>query len=229
MVYQLPSRILISLWSLEIEMHFYLLAPLFMLVFKLKNAPLRWFVYFSYIAISYLIKHNFVSNNFTLFSCLYYFVGGMMLSEVMILHANRFRFRYDFLMWVFAGISLFFVSFTFFGYMTSTVKFISSLVFFYYSFVNKLAKKILSISIITTIGGMCYSIYIIHMGVVLYFNPYIENIVNFKNHQLDSAVNLVLLSSTIMLFSTLLYVLVERPTMKKDWYKKLNCKTKADC
>ncbi len=84
------------------------------------------------------------------------------------------------------------------------------------AFRGRLAFRILGIPWITTIGGMCYTIYMYHWLMI-------SMLVRLANHLqthilwLDLLVYFVLMSAVIVLVCSILFAFFERPFMRRDW------------
>jgi len=78
----------------------------------------------------------------------------------------------------------------------------------------------MSLQVITIIGGMCYSIYLLH---VLIMSGVLQGLASMP--LLHGAVGIivyaVLLLAAVLIFSAIFYRLIEQPCMRKDWFKKL--------
>jgi peptidoglycan/LPS O-acetylase OafA/YrhL len=91
---------------------------------------------------------------------------------------------------------------------------------FYYVIFHK-ALRFLSYPVITNIGGMCYSIYMLHSPIIYVFGKYVVHYSFSKYSLVNYSIYLILLVSVIMLISSIFYLLVERPCMERDWHKKI--------
>jgi len=101
------------------------------------------------------------------------------------------------------------------------IKLFITLLLFYVAITNDKLKKFLSIEIIAIIGGMCYSIYLVHMGVYGLMRHHFFSI-QFSNIAVVSLLIQLCISVFIVLIvSGVFFLLIEKPTMEKDWYKKI--------
>jgi peptidoglycan/LPS O-acetylase OafA/YrhL len=95
---------------------------------------------------------------------------------------------------------------------------------FYLVLFNTNLKKLMSLQVITIIGGMCYSIYLLH---VLIMSGVSQGLVELPI--LHGAVGVVgyavLLIAAVLIFSAVFYRLIEQPCMRRDWWKKIFNKT----
>lgn len=98
---------------------------------------------------------------------------------------------------------------------------LSSIFFLYYYVLFHKIFKILSFKLITNIGGMCYSIYLIHYPIIsMIGNPLLKH--TFSEYSfVNTSIYTFILIFFIMIISGCFFLLVERPCMDKDWYKKL--------
>jgi peptidoglycan/LPS O-acetylase OafA/YrhL len=79
----------------------------------------------------------------------------------------------------------------------------------------------LSIKIIAVTGGMCYSIYLLHMGIYglmrhkfFYTNP-------CGNVTLNIIFLYCLSVIIVLIISSIFFLLIEKPTMRKNWYRNI--------
>jgi peptidoglycan/LPS O-acetylase OafA/YrhL len=74
------------------------------------------------------------------------------------------------------------------------------------------------------IGGMCYSIYLLHYALFHFVVPYTSNIQLGMGYKMDYLVQIIIALPIMLLVTTVFYLLVERPCMDMDWPKKLKSK-----
>ena len=88
------------------------------------------------------------------------------------------------------------------------------------AFRGTLAFRVLGYSWITTIGGMCYTIYMYHW---LMISLLIRPAIHLQTHilWLDLLILFVVMSAVIVPVCALLFVFFERPFMRRDWPAKL--------
>lgn len=95
-----------------------------------------------------------------------------------------------------------------------------SLLFFTSAFRGKIVHGLLGHRLLTTIGGMCYTIYMYHW---LMISGLIRFTIQFSTHifWLDLLVQFILISAVIVAVCSVLFVLFERPFMQRDWPQKI--------
>ena len=98
---------------------------------------------------------------------------------------------------------------------------ISILILIFSAYYNVLLRKSLrffSKRAITNVGGMCYTIYLIHFAIIKAFigNPLLS--IQFSSNPiLNIGLYSVIILSSILLVSIVFFVLIERPCMDKNW------------
>lgn len=220
-IYNSSSSVLGVAWSLEVEVQFYILAPFLSYIFYIKKDIIRRLIllastiFFAIYAFNHLWQLP-VSIIHT--AC--YFLSGMLLAD---LYCCKWKLFNHSVVTLYAGV-LIFISIHFVFSVKAIELFLLKLllmnIFFYIAITNAVLKKIMSIQWISIIGGMCYSIYLLHLLVMsaaskLLYNFHIENkLAGFIFYS-------VCLIAAVLAVSMIFYKLVEQPCMKRDWYKKL--------
>ena len=109
-----------------------------------------------------------------------------------------------------------FIVFELFKEFHVTLPFLILLVF-YSAFYGKALNAFFSNRIIATIGGMCYIIYLIHYPLV-YFLMFIFSEMGFgKSFVVDILLQYLILVPIILSVSGVLFLILEKPFMYKDW------------
>ena len=93
--------------------------------------------------------------------------------------------------------------------------------FFYYLILqNPVLKKVFSYKFIPVIGGMCYSIYLLHTTIITVFGRLTLKLSITSHYLPNLLLQLGLLSTIILLVSATFYLFLERPFMRHKWMKK---------
>lgn len=214
-------------WSLEIEVQFYILAPLIAFVFSIKSLLIRRLTIFL-IAIVFIIINHFNFNPFhflSLINYFQYFLIGFLLVDLFVSNSIVVpKTKFDNLI----GVFLFLVIWLFDNsdFKTATQTFFWELIqlicifFLYYYVLFHKIFKFLSLKLITNIGGMCYSIYLLHYAIISIFgNPILKH--SFSKYKfINISIYSVLILLIIMFISSIFFLLVEKPCMDKNWLKK---------
>jgi peptidoglycan/LPS O-acetylase OafA/YrhL len=212
-------------WSLEIEVQFYLLAPLLCQVFRVRNIAARRAllvtVMLLFSAGNWYIaeKPLFVSQSLP--GYLHYFLLGILLADWYLVEGAR-GFTKSLLWdaiglvaWAALGLGLIKAG------TPRTALLPAILIAYMAAFRGRIANAIFSFPLLTTIGGMCYTIY-------LYHNLFIDEVGlwswSLYRPQLpfwgNFLVQLAVMGLPILLGCTILFALIERPCMRPRWWKR---------
>ncbi|MFX0556529.1 acyltransferase family protein [Maribacter sp. CXY002] len=215
-----------NLWSLEVEIQFYVLAPILAFVFAVKSKTIRrssiilMAIAFSIYSIFYVLPFLSIIKFFQ------YFLVGFLLADLYV--SRQFLFKktkYD----VFIGAFLFVFIWLFETHDFNTIiaqcaweviRLMGIFFLFYYVIFHK-CLKFLAYPLVTNIGGMCYSIYMLHSPIIYVFGKYIVMFTFSKYALVNFSIYLVLLVTMILAISSVFYLFIERPCMERDWHKKL--------
>lgn len=218
----------IAAWSLEIEVQFYILAPLMAYIFSVKSLSIRRLSMFLIAVLFIFINHfNFSPFHFmSLLNYFQYFLVGFLLADLYVSNSILLpKTKFDFLI----GLFFFLIIWIFDNgdFKSNSEKFIWELIqlvsifFLYYYVLFHKIFRFLSLKLITNIGGMCYSIYLLHYPIISMFgNPLLKY--SFSQYPfVNVLIYSVVLILLVMTISSIFFLLVERPCMDKDWYKKI--------
>jgi peptidoglycan/LPS O-acetylase OafA/YrhL len=216
-----PWRINVVTWSLEIEVQFYILAPLLAMVFKNNNAYIRRILIVSMISILILLDKFIYLNFVSLINHLHFFLAGFLLVD---LYLSIEEINLNYIFSTFVGLIFLLIILTV-KYSSSILfeyVYICSIIIFYLLVLkNDTWKKIFSFKVITTIGGMCYTIYLIHFPILRAIFKISNKFVYDNNYILDLVIQLLIVLPIILICSSVVYLIIEKPCMDKEWPKKL--------
>jgi peptidoglycan/LPS O-acetylase OafA/YrhL len=100
------------------------------------------------------------------------------------------------------------------------IKCLLMVLLFYTGLTNKWLIKIFSFAPIAIIGGMCYSIYLIHEQVISATGRLLK-FIEIKNPAISFILSYFLLLLIVLIASAIYYKLVEQPCMKRNWWRNL--------
>lgn len=208
-------------WSLEIEVQFYLLAPLLCTIYRINNSIFRRSIFGILIICGVFIAFYQQYKIGTIFNNYCYFLSGMLMAELYLLNNKNFNsFLFTLLGSACLMVSLFIPSY-YVSVWFCLLKLLLIFIFFFLVLHNGRLKKWLSYQPIAIIGGMCYSIYLIHQGVLGALRHHFAGIIFSDIYWLNGLIHYVFAVCIILMVSGVFFILVEKPTMKRDWYKKI--------
>lgn len=211
----------IVLWSLEYEVQFYLLAPLLAGVFLLRPAPARRLTMMGLMLLPTALGPLMVAVpwlGWTLLGKLQFFMAGFLLCDLYLSGLVKTDARshwWDFLFLAATGavvcLHRYSVGYPFLPWL--------ALLTCVAAFRGKVVCWLLGRPLLTTIGGMCYTIYMYHW---LMISGLIRGTKLFSTHVfwLDLLIQFVVMSAIIIGLCAVLFALFERPFMQRDWPQK---------
>jgi peptidoglycan/LPS O-acetylase OafA/YrhL len=225
LAYGAPSSLLGVAWSLEIEVQFYLLVPVLTLLFAVRNTALRRSI-IVLLAIAAIGAQTVFLNRdprfaLSILAYLQFFLLGFLLADIFLVSWQspaRSPFLWDIL--ALAGWPLLFVALQ---SIALTRWLFPGMLFALYcaAFRGRCANWILSRPWITAIGGMCYSIYLIHYEVISAGGRFTKSIGEGLPNPIYLLIQFVLVGVSIIVVCGLYFLALEKPCMKRDWTQRL--------
>jgi peptidoglycan/LPS O-acetylase OafA/YrhL len=229
LIFGYPSPINPVTWSLETEAQFYLLfPPLFFFIFAYRNAIWMTLVFLMLLVGTLYIRNLFFFENNQHFnlSVLFYishFSAGILFAWIYL--------RFKFLFWkkrfiwdittIISIVGLFYFYKPQDSVLNNFMFNLSLLALFFGVFKGYVFNKICTSPFVYVIGGMCYSLYLLHLGLFHLMTPIILPMVQSVGY----GWSLTILSCTVLPLAiwigALFYMAIERPTMDEGWFRKL--------
>lgn len=211
-------------WSLEVEIQFYILAPFAMQIYRLRHTALRRSLLLACILILGLAQIPFFTWPRVRLSILFYvqyFLTGILVADIFVLHLNKMKSSW---IWDAVGIAALGVVF----WMTHDGVWAHILMpfAFFFLFIAVMTsfglRRVLANQWIAVIGGMCYSIYLLHYTLILAMfkitrKIFIPGALFFVNYWIQFLVVVV----PVVAMCAIFFVLVERPCMDPNWPSKI--------
>lgn len=233
-IYDAWSTINPVAWSLEVEVQFYVLAPVLAFIFKIKNTAMRraviilillssilWSFYFQDFIEDIRLRKSLVNN-------LHFFLTGFLLADFYLVgwegKKQRRSFVYDF-------IGLAALPLLCFGtklHPTSAMLFPLGVVgLFLSAFRGRLVGAFFTNAWIVTIGGMCYTLYLLHYAFLAFVMKVSTKVPITGAYFGDYAIQCLLVLPLLLIVSGIFFALFERPFMRKDWPQQVIAKLKG--
>jgi peptidoglycan/LPS O-acetylase OafA/YrhL len=226
-IYGVPSSIDFVAWSLEIEVQFYILAPFLAAVFFSSGDKLyRRCTLVLAIFLAALVAYHWASIpriSLSLIGRLSYFLAGFLLAEFSVLE-EKHRAVAASLGWdavCLLAIVLIVASIFAGGLITWLVCPLAVFAAYYAAFHSILIKRFLSLVFVSSVGGMCYTIYLLHNYVIAMCGSYSERFGASLSFASRLGVQLLIMIPVLLLVCGTFFVLVERPCMQPDWLARL--------
>lgn len=222
--YHTPSLINGVTWSLEVEIQFYILAPLISLLFRIRPSRWRRAVFLILIAligwVQLLVHTAATVAGLTIFFYLQYFLAGMLLTDLYLTIRPRARIHWAWDLVSATGWPFVFLVSRELVLFHAVLPFLIMLLYIA-AFQGELGRRFFSNLWIATVGGMCYSIYLWHFFVIGVFFRVTRHFVVFHDFLVNYLIQIVALGIPIALVSALAFVLIEKPCMDPEWPRKL--------
>lgn len=218
-------------WSLEAEVQFYIIAPFLCAFFFsmkewLRNILLCLFIILLPVFVflpenSIFVKNPHFSRTIPVYMS--HFLIGVLMASIYTgsiwLKINKGRIIFD-LVGILALIGLFYFLPNKANLITYFMFDLCVLLVMIGSFKGRILNIIFSNQVLTTIGGMCYSIYLLHYAVMYGLMKFTRHIV-FPIPVVNYLFHMLLSLSVVMFISILFFKYCEKPFMYKDWPQKV--------
>ena len=226
-------------WSLEVEVQFYLLVPLLALVFRIRGAHSRRLVLVAAIllcaAVGPLLAARSPHARDTLVSYAQYFLAGFLLADLD--QSDRLRPSRRALLWDgAAGVAVVVIVL---GQILVGQRLLPAgtaspletigrcalplacIVAYCGVFKGVLLRRALTTRWVTLIGGMCYSIYLLHDVVLQRLLPVSTRALGTGDFAIDVTLQVLIAATAVLAVSVAYFLRVERPCMDRNWPTRL--------
>lgn len=215
-------------WSLEIEIQFYIIVPLLAYIFILQKYTRR-ILLVTIMIVMPVIQYFNESDTIFFYQYIQYFSAGFLLADIYVNYDKQYfynpahRIKKKLLtilgLLLFAGILIIHSTRTDLIYTI----FIPLAIVLFYCIVLFIPfwKRVFSVKWISIIGGMCYTIYLVHLPVISIFGRFFVKYGITNAYFVYFIIQFFILSILTMIVSSLFFYFIERPCMQKDWYIKL--------
>lgn len=229
LIYGQPNPINPVTWSLETEAQFYLLVPLFFgLLLSFRSSI--WFasVILLSFSVSIILRNYFIiyEINQLSSSVLAYFsnfIVGILVAWIYLRH-KIFILKKNHT-WDIIWIISFFGQFYFYK---PQHLYLNNLLFNFFTFITILAtfkghsfNWFFTRPIVYLIGGMCYSIYLLHFAFFHLIVQLTASVRTSVSYGLDLFLQLIICLPAVLIISGIFYLLVEKPCMNRHWPQQL--------
>lgn len=221
-IYQEWNFINTVTWSLEIEVQFYILAPLLARIFRLGTVARRAtlgvaILFFAGAEPGLWNSLGIARPDFSLLGQIHHFLVGFLLADLYLCPAPALDLKvrtWDALaLLAFVAIPVFYSQVSW-GKLAFPA---AVLVLYLAAFRGERTRTILRHPVISTLGGMCYSIYLVHLPLICIVMGITKRFSHPDSHLVNLGLQSIVVIPIIIVVSSVFYVLVERPCMNKNW------------
>jgi peptidoglycan/LPS O-acetylase OafA/YrhL len=214
-------------WSLEVEVQFYMLAPFLATVFAIKDRLKRRGVILGLALAGTFLPYLLGIDNhtwwlrLTLLGSIEYFAMGFLAADVFVSEfdsrtGNDRRWDLVALLAVAAtlvvmptrSISLMVLPFSFVALVLAALA-------------GNWTRRLLSLSFVTSVGGMCYSIYLLHFNVIAIVSRATMKVKLPGGLLPNFALQLALCGAAVLAVASIFFLLIEKPCMNPNWPRDL--------
>lgn len=219
-IYHGPSEVNPAAWSLEVEVQFYVLAPLLALVFRLSR-PVRLVLLSVAIAVASLVHFG---PGLAFPAQAEWFLAGFLVADVYLIDWNGHPggvWSFDalsLLAWtgLFASLALH-TRYPQMAPRCSVVEPWMVVGVFIGAFRGRLTRRVLGLAPIYLVGGMCYSIYLYHGYVIVPLMRIHDRYLMSGSDTCDAVIGLIFTYALNVAVCAMAFVLFEKPFMNPAW------------
>lgn len=230
LIYGQMSTVIGVAWSLEIEVQFYLLVPILALMFMIHKRWLRRSILCALIVIALAAQQIWMGNSprisLSILAFLQFFLIGFLLADIFQDEWQglpRTSFYWDLI--ALAGWPALFVvlqSHSLWHWVFPAMIF----VLYAAAFRGRICSRLFSLRWITVIGGMCYSIYLIHYEVISAVARFSIRFAQGLPYWAYLMIQLAIVGTAVLLVCGVYFVLIEKPCMRRDWPQRLHARVR---
>jgi peptidoglycan/LPS O-acetylase OafA/YrhL len=219
-------------WSLEVEVQFYILAPALAMVFAIRNSTWRralicgaivlmaWLEPWTDMSVS---RGNFFTwmAHLSLLGNIQYFLAGFLLAEFFLLWptARHRNWRWD----VVSAIGWPCFVFLLVEYPQAAAVGLPGIILLLYvaAFYGTASSRAFASVWVASIGGMCYSIYLLHNYAIATLGFVTERIGQGLPFEVRLAIQALIVTPIVLTICIVFYRAIEQPCMYSDWPARL--------
>lgn len=242
-IYGTPSLINGVTWSLEIEVQFYILAPLFGCIFAISNKWARRALLCAGI-IGFALGQRYAQvdgeHGYTLLHEAHYFLCGFLLVDFQLTDWAKSKPTASAAMvWDVVGLGAWVLMTLLLAFWTPLFSRpglqemyprhdqlahlpLAALIVVAYAaaFRGRFWMAFFSHPILYIVGGMCYTIYLWHSLLVSFAGIGAVKLVHTQSHAMNVLLSAVIVVPVVLVVCSVLFVLFEKPFMRRDWVER---------
>ncbi len=213
-------------WSLEVEIQFYLLAPLLALsYFSIRQPSFRRASGLAFLFVAGLLQQHFMpaeidSWTLSILNYVQYFFAGFLLCDLYLTDWKKIPSHWT---WDLVSLAAWAWIFLAQGGSLHILLPVVTLVAYLAAFKGHLFNAFFRLSWVSITGGMCYSLYLTHNLTITAVDLFLRHLPGFftLSQWLRVALAYAVVLPAVAFIGLILYLFVERPCMDKSWPAKL--------
>lgn len=209
-------------WTLEIEIQFYVLLPLIIQLFRIKQTTLRrCLIVFILLAsgIIYAANDTFFIDahlQYSIFPYLSIFLLGMLMADIYLSNQKTFSNKnYFFDIGGIAGFLLIVYCAGDISFHMQCLEYTGYLLLFTGVFKGIILNKVFTSNWIMAIGCMCYSIYLLHYALLYFITEKFTAFFLQNNYYKNLITQSVIVLPIVLICCSIFYLIVEKPLMSR--------------
>jgi peptidoglycan/LPS O-acetylase OafA/YrhL len=198
-------------WSLEIEVQFYIIMPLLACVFAIRNALARRTLMVAVMLTAGILQALWGQTPWVQMSILYYvqfFMAGLVLADLYLTRSREPAKSWHWDVLTLAGWPLVFLLGN--GAVLHVVLPFIVLTLYWAVFHGRLTNYVFRLPVLTSVGGMCYTIYLYHFLTIAFAT-------RILGHNARTWLMIGVSAALIAAVSAAFFLFVERPCMDRNW------------
>jgi peptidoglycan/LPS O-acetylase OafA/YrhL len=215
-------------WSLEIEIQFYLLAPLLFRLLALEKSTRRLVLCAAIVSIV-VMQQIYTPPFLNIYLFAQYFLTGILLADIYVSGEATVFFNKVIIIpvAVFSLLAICYLPVHSTLYAALLFPFLIGL-FYYAVLKNDVIKRVFSYKFVPVIGGMCYSIYLLHYTIISMLGRFTVRLTITNYYLPNLLLQVILLGIPVLVVSSAFYYYIEQPFMSRKWMDMLLKKNKKD-
>jgi peptidoglycan/LPS O-acetylase OafA/YrhL len=225
LVYAHPSEINFVAWSLEIEVQFYLLAPLLSFLFFRNESAWKRRAIIALCCVGCGAVASLLGDSprvaLSLVGQMPYFLAGLLLADMATSPVDT---RWNSAaIWDVVCVCMVLLLFywIYLGWALPYVGPLTVAAVYWSAFRSRCVLQCLRARVVSTIGGMCYSIYLLHNYVIAVSGQFTERLSAGLPFTARLIIQACIIAPLVVLTSAVFFLIIERPCMRPDWPSRL--------
>lgn len=213
-------------WSLETEVQFYILIPFLFLFFYRLRKSLSKIIFFIVVFLfsvylrTYFLENQIYSLSNSVISYFSNFCIGIFFAFYFLKKSFNLKSSFHDVLGLVSILLMIYFYKPQFSFANNLFFNLSVFIFFNSVFAGKFFNWLFTRKILYTIGGMCYTIYLIHFAFFKLIVPQLIKFISIDNIFFNFSLVLLIAFLVTIIVSAIFFILFEKPFMYKNWPNK---------